>query len=121
MMSNHKNGKRQFPSMPTTESSMIVLSLQSALIVAGGITLPSYAYQCTDAVEIFKPNTSQWYRTNPLPMACDDICQVAIGNTCYALGGYGSEHLNRALYASVVVWGTRPSLVKGLVPQTSLG
>ena len=80
--------------MPTARSSPGVLSLQSALVVADG---SSY----TAAVEIFQPDTSQWYRTDPLPTACQDILLVAIGNTCYALGGYNVSHLNQALHASV--------------------
>ena len=57
----------------------------------------------TDIVEIFKPDTSQWYRTDPLPTARENILLVAIGNTCYALGGYKYPllRLNQALYASV--------------------
>ena len=86
--------KQTIPPMPTARHSPGVLSLQSALIVAGG---SSY----TAAVEIFKPDTSQWYRTDPLPTACQDILLVAIGNTCYALGGYDDSSLNQALYASV--------------------
>ena len=56
----------------------------------------------SDAVEIFKPDTSQWYRTDPLPTACGDVSLVAIGNTCYALGGWNGSQLNQALYASVI-------------------
>ena len=82
--------------MPTARWSPGVLSLQSALVVAGGYT-SSY----TAAVEIFKPDSSQWYRTDPLPTACQNISLVAIGNTCYALGGYGDSYLNQALYTSV--------------------
>ena len=79
-------------------SSPGVLSLQSALLVAGGWAIFSY----TAAVEIFKPDTSQWYRTDPLPTACCHISLVAIGNTCYALGGYKEPScLNQALHASV--------------------
>ena len=58
--------KQTIPPMPTARYSPGVLSLQSALIVAGG---SSY----TAAVEIFKPDTSQWYRTDPLPTACQDM------------------------------------------------
>ena len=87
--------KQTIPPMPTARSSHGVLSLQSVLVVAGG---SSY----TAAVEIFKPDTSQWYRTDPLLTACQDILLVAIGNTCYALGGYKyPSYLNQALYASV--------------------
>ena len=88
--------------MPTARDSPGVLSLQSALVVAGG-NIPSYYHTCTATVEIFKPATSQWYSTDPLPKACCDIPLVAIGNcdTCYALGGYDRSELNQALYASV--------------------
>ena len=82
--------------MPTARWFPGVLSLQSALVVAGGYT-SSYI----DVVEDFKPDTSQWYRTDPLPTACCHISLVAIGNTCYALGGYNGSRLNQAPYASV--------------------
>ena len=90
--------KQTIRSMPTARFSVGVLSLQSALVVAGGYTSSSY----TVVVEIFKPDTSQWYGTNPLPTACHSISLVATGNTCYALGGLKRpSHLNQALYASV--------------------
>ena len=83
--------------MPSVRRSPEVLSLQSALVVAGGSTSSN-----TDVVEIFKLRTSQWYTTDPLPTACCNISLVVIDNTCYALGGYRSLLcLNQALYASV--------------------
>ena len=89
--------------MPTARRSPGVLSLQSALVVVGGDTSSTLSLSSlyTAAVEIFKPDTSQWYRTDPLPTACYDISLVAIGNTCYALGGYNNSNLNQAPYASV--------------------
>ena len=79
--------KQTIPPMPTARRDPGVLSLQSALIVAGGGTsLITIGY--TDTVEIFKPDTLQWYKTNPLPTVCRDVSLVAIDNTCYALGGY---------------------------------
>ena len=90
-----KKWKQTIPPMPTARCYPGVLSLQSALVVAVG-------YLNTDAVDIFKADTSQWYTTDPLPTACRDISLVAIGNTCYALGGYKTpSHLKQALYASV--------------------
>ena len=87
--------RQTIPPMPTARCSTGVLSLQSALVVAGGLLY-------TAAVEIFKPDTLQWYRTDPLPTACCLISLVAIGNTCYGLGGYKyPSHLNQALCASV--------------------
>ena len=90
--------KQTIPPMPTARHSPGVLSLQSALVVAGGLI---DVYTHTDAVEIFESDTSQWYRADHLPIACNDISLVAIGNTCYALGGYDGSFLNQALYASV--------------------
>ena len=98
--------------MPTAKSSTCVLSLQSALIVTGGTTPILY----TDAIEIFKPDTLQWYRTDPLPTACCHISLVAIGKTCYALGGFQHPlYLNQALYASV------DDLLDNAVPATHSG
>ena len=89
--------KKAIPPMPTARHSPGVLSLQSALVVAGGNTSSYFI----DTVEIFKPGTSQWYRTDPLPVCGSDISLIAIGNTCYALGGHTGSQLNSALYASV--------------------
>ena len=92
-----KKWKQTIPLMPTARHSPGVLSLQSALVVAGGDD-----YIESDAVEIFKADTSQWYTTDPLPTACGDISLVAVDDTCYTLGGYKDpSHPNQALHASV--------------------
>ena len=88
--------KQTIPPMPTARWFPGIVSLQSALVVAGG-----YMSTYSNAVEIFKPDASQWYRADLLPTACQNMSLVAIGNTCYALGGYGGSYLNQALYASV--------------------
>ena len=86
--------KRTIPPMPTASNFPGVLNIQSALLVAGGDN--------TVNVEIFKPDTSQWYSTDPLPTACQDISFKCIGSTCYAIGGFKYPlRLNQALYASV--------------------
>ena len=104
--------KRTIPPMPTARKGVSVLSLQSALIVAGGLT-PSMYF---DAVEIFKPDTSQWYRTDPLPTACCHKSMVAIGSTCYALGGYTEgSFFNEAHCASV------DDLLDSAVPANQTG
>ena len=104
---DNQQWEQTIPCMPTARSFPGVLSLQSALVVAGGIDptgrLRWYCGFCT--VEIFKLDTSQWYSTDPLPTACYNTSLVAIGNTCYALGGHSAlpyvPLLNQALYASV--------------------
>ena len=95
--------EQTFPSMPTSRCSVNVLSLQSALIVAGGIKPDNI---CTNAVEILKLDVMQWCRAAQIPVACADISLVAIGGICYALGGsYGIKNdaifLRQVLYASI--------------------
>ena len=90
--------KQTIPPMPTARYFAGILSLQSTLVVAGGCNSVG---EYTDAVEIFKADKSQWYRTDRLPTACQDISLVVISNTCYALGGYNGHRLNQALYASI--------------------
>ena len=91
--------KQAIPPMPTARDSPGVLSLQSALVVAGG-SISSSSY--TAAVEIFKPDISQWYRTNPLPTACRNMSLVAIGNTLFVLGGYNHpSFLNQVFYSAI--------------------
>ena len=93
-----KKWKQTIPPMPTARYSIRVLSLQSALVVVGG----GVGYRVyTDAVEIFKSDTLQWHRTDPLPTACCNISVTVISGTCYILGGYNGSHLNQVLYASV--------------------
>ena len=77
--------RKTVPPMPTARHTPGVLSLQSALVVAGGkLSL----FDHTAAVEIFKPDSSQWFKTDPLPIACRHISLVAINSLCYALGGF---------------------------------
>ena len=96
---NGRKWKQTLPPMPTARYSPGVLSLQSALVVANGCTS---IFEYTEVVEIFKADTSQWYRADPLPTACHDISLVSIRNTCYALGGYKHpSNLNQVFYASV--------------------
>ena len=91
--------KQTIPPMPTARYAAGVLSLRSALVVAGGRHTPS---SFTDAVEVFNPKSLQWYRTDPLPVACSSISLVTYHGTCYALGGYKYlSRLNQALHASV--------------------
>lgn len=85
--------------MPTARCLPAVVTLQMALVVAGGLTKGEKEL---DAVEIFNFGLSQWYRTNPLPRPCSELSLVATSDACYALGGYQYPfRLNQALYATV--------------------
>ena len=73
--------KLQVP-RPIARDCMGVLSHQSALIVVGGEYRLRFA---TNVVEIFRLDTLQWCRTDPIPVECCSISIVAIGNICYAI------------------------------------
>ena len=91
--------KRTIPPLPTARNSPRVLSLQSALVVAGGYTQSTC---CTGTVEIYKPEAGQWFTTDPLPAECTAISIVAIDKTCYVLGALECpSYLNQAYYASL--------------------
>ena len=96
-----KKWRRTLLPMPTARYATSVLSLQSELVVVGGATGTLGDLQHSSVVEIFKPDVKRWYRTDSLQTACSDVSLVAIGNTCYALGGYNGSSLNQALYTSV--------------------
>ena len=87
------------PPMPTARQAPGVLSLDSALIVASGYTADE---KFANTVEIYQQSTSQWYRTDPLPIHCCDVSMIANGSRCYVLGGYQEPLcLNQAVYASI--------------------
>lgn len=92
-----KKWKRAIPSMPTARCCPIIFTVKQSLVAAGGVI----GDEESNAVEIFKLDTSQWYTTDFLPKPSGRISLVVQGNTCYALGGHNGDHLNKALYASV--------------------
>ena len=97
--------KQTIPPLLRGRDSSSVVSLQSALVVAGGDTNDDSS---CEEVAIFELDTSRWYKTDPLPVPCPYFVSLtSIGDTCYALAskddnGYSSpSSINRALYASV--------------------
>ena len=90
---------QNIPRMPTPRYSSTVLSLPSALLVAGGCIAESHH---SDIIEVFRPEFSMWYRTEPLLVKCSSMSIVAADDTCYILGGQeGSSILNHVFYASI--------------------
>lgn len=89
--------QQTLPHMPTARYSSSILSLQSALIAAGGYKSSSF----TASVEIFKLDTLLWYRTDSLPIARQNVSLILTGKMCYALGGWSGSRLDQAVSASV--------------------
>lgn len=95
--------KPTLPQMPTARCLPAVVTLQTALVVAGGLTGGQLGKEKeTAAVEIYNFGFSQWYSTSSLPRPCIDVSLAAVDDACYVLGGYQYPfRLNQALSASV--------------------
>ena len=91
--------KQSIPPMPTERHSAAVLSYPSCLVVAGGSLASD---ECTDTVEIYNINTSQWSRTDSLPQACAQLTGAVHNNTGYLMGGFNGEILYNTVYTASI-------------------
>lgn len=71
------------PPMPTPRMAPCMTATQSALIVAGGMSIDAMSL-----VEVYSTVTSQWHKVDPLPLPCTLATSVTISNTWYILGGF---------------------------------
>ena len=90
--------RKRIPHMPTARGFPSILSLESAIVVAGGV---ADDYTHIDAVEVFITDTSQWHKTEPLPTGGSDMSTVVIENMCYIVGGHDCADLDDVFYASL--------------------
>ena len=84
-----KTWKQTIPYMPTAKISPTVLSLESALVVAGFKSMGDEAIE----IVIFKPMTSRWYKIDPsrqLGINVIGFSMVAFRDRCCVLGGLQS-------------------------------
>ena len=93
-----RNWKQTIPPIPTARHSPAVVSLPTHLVVAGGDV---GIFTCTDNVEIYNINTSQWSETDRLPYAGYDLREIVCNNTVYLMGGYDDKNLNKVCAAQV--------------------
>ena len=87
------NGKwtKAFTPMPTARLSPSAITYIKWLVVVGG-RLERVRAKLSN-VEILDTTSDQWYRCAPLPQPCSSISLSAtVGNMCYALGGFASNH-----------------------------
>ena len=88
----------ELPPMLTARCLHGMVSLQSALVVAGGQVFPdSY----TNTVEIFKVDENEWYQANPLPVHLFNMSMALLDDTCYVVGGYSEKQLCQVYYMKV--------------------
>ena len=96
------------PPMPTARTSPTVFTFNAHIISCGGIISQTdgHNYTCTNTVEIFSSDTSQWFTAQPLPMPICSMSPTIIGDTCHLIGGLISERgrsvgCNKSLTASL--------------------
>ena len=103
--------KTLIPPMLTARSYPTVLSHPTCLVVAGGRQMPGNVI--LDTVEIYNINTSQWNRTDKLPIACFNASGVVSKNLVYLVGGMDNGHRhNKTFVASI------DELLSNAVPVT---
>ena len=83
--------KETFAPMPTARCSPSAVTYVKWLVVVGG-RLRAVNAKLSN-VEVLDFTLNQWYCCAPLPQPCSSISLTAtVGNMCYALGGFTTEH-----------------------------
>ena len=89
------------PPMPTARLLPTVVTYGSTIVACGGIILDEVHDICVSAVEIYSSEYSQWYRAEPLPLACIGMTSAIIQENCYLLGGFTDtdfDHPTRTVF-----------------------
>ena len=85
--------RESLPPMPTARAYPSVFTHKSHIISCGGLThwTDMNNFTCTNAVEIFSHEASQWFRAEPHPAACAGMSSITINDACYLIAGSYSE------------------------------
>ena len=83
------------PNMQMSRVFPKVLSLPSALVVAGGQSIQYYTdykgYYWRKSIEVYTQETGWYWSDQPLPDASTDLTLAISGNNCFVLGGNYSK------------------------------
>ena len=90
--------KEPIPAMRRARCLHSTVSLQSALVVAGGEVI-SGGY--TNTVEIFKVDEREWCEARPLPVGLFNFSMALLDDTCYVVGGFNGQALQRVYHANI--------------------
>lgn len=71
------------PTMPTARTLLTVISSGFGIAACGGHN----GLNCSDAVEVYKTKTRQWYSASPLPKPLLALRTATVASTCFLLGG----------------------------------
>ena len=92
-VSESQRWQESLPPMPTTRSSVTVVSHPSsslktpAIAVCGGLTDAAPV----NTVEVYSHSTSQWHTAEPLPIPLSHLTSATVGDIVYLLGGLDAD------------------------------
>ena len=111
--------KKSLPAMPTVRLLPTLMSFKSYIISCGGFVIDDSHDICVSAVEVFNQDDLNWYRAEPLPMACIGMSATMVRDSCYLLGGFTDtdfDHPTEQVFTAAL-----PALVDAAVNKQSGG
>ena len=108
------------PPMPTARIFPTVFTFNAHIISCGGIIslTDGQNYTCTNAVEIFSHDTSQWFTAQPLPMPIHLLSPTIIGDTCHLIGGLKSKD-GGSFGCKETITASLPAVISSVTPISS--
>ena len=80
--------KKPLPAMMQPRLLPTIAAHRRGLLALGGIVLNSTHDYCLSSVEAYDEESGQWYRAEPLPLACIGMTSALVGDAFYLMGGY---------------------------------
>ena len=113
-------GWMHLPPMPTARIFPTVFTFNAHIISCGGMISRTdrHNYTCTNAVEIFSSDTSQWFTAQPLPMPIHLLSPTIIGDTCHLIGGLKSER-GRSFPCDISLTASLLGVISSVAPISS--
>ena len=100
-VSESQRWQESLPPMPTTRSSVTVVSHPSsslktpAIAVCGGFAIVAPV----NTVEVYSHSTSQWHTAEPLPTPLYRLTSATVGDIAYLLRGLSADRFSKYCYS----------------------
>ncbi len=110
--------KKSIPPMPTARLLPTTVSFETRIVACGGIILDESHDICVSTVEVFDGESEQWYRADPLPLACIGMSSTIIDDDCYLMGGFTDTEFDHPTH--LVLTASLPVLIEDAVKKQAL-
>lgn len=110
--------KKTIPPMPTARLLPTTMRYESRIVTCGGIVLDESHDICVSTVEVFDGGSEQWYRADPLPLACIGMSWTVIDQSCYLLGGFTDTDFDHPTH--LVLTASLPMLIDDAIKKQGL-